>query len=111
MTFDKYSHRLEIQPQYNAWSQSVEFYILVLDHSGKPVGRVADLIVKDFETFASPSDPSFSLQPQKAQELADRLWQAGFQPAAANGSAGQLAAVNKHLEDMRTIAFSTLDIK
>lgn len=36
-----------------------------------------------------------------AQNLMDSLWDAGIRPAQAKGSAGQMAAVNEHLKDMR----------
>lgn len=44
------------------------------------------------------------------QRLVDQLWEAGIRPRAAKGSAGQLDAVQDHLNDMRVMAFSALDI-
>lgn len=43
-----------------------------------------------------------------AQELVNSLWECGIRPAAAKGSAGQLSAVQYHLEDMRKIAFKNV---
>jgi hypothetical protein len=39
-----------------------------------------------------------------AQSLMNQLWECGLRPAQAAGSAGQLAATQYHLEDMRKIA-------
>lgn len=49
--------------------------------------------------------PTFSLPPNAAQMLMDELWNCGLRPSEGSGSAGQLASVQKHLEDMRAIAF------
>jgi len=46
----------------------------------------------------------------EAQILMDSLWEAGIRPAAAAGSVGQLGAVERHLSDMRAIAFGQLQI-
>jgi len=47
---------------------------------------------------------------EEAKYMIDSLWQAGVRPSNGEGSSGQLAATQSHLEDMRTIAFKTLDI-
>jgi len=51
------------------------------------------------------------LQYDQAQDLMDKLWASGIRPAEARGSAGQLAAVEKHLADMRAIASHFLQTK
>jgi hypothetical protein len=61
-------------------------------------------------TFAEvdPSEhqpPMLSLTPEAAQSLADALYDAGIRPTGAAGSAGQLAAVQYHLQDMRALVF------
>lgn len=43
------------------------------------------------------------------QSLMDQLWAAGVRPADV-GTAGHLAATTKHLEDMRAIAFSKMEV-
>lgn len=45
------------------------------------------------------------LSADAAQRLMDDLWDAGVRPAEGAGSAGQLAATVRHLEDMRTLVF------
>jgi len=45
----------------------------------------------------------------KAQALMDSLWDCGIRPTEGNGSAGAMRATEKHLEDMRKIAFMMLD--
>jgi hypothetical protein len=40
--------------------------------------------------------------------LMDQLWQCGLRPTEGTGSAGSLAATERHLKDMREIAFGLL---
>lgn len=47
--------------------------------------------------------PFITLQVHEAQRLMDELWQCGLRPTEGTGSAGQLAATERHLEDMRTL--------
>lgn len=49
--------------------------------------------------------PTFSLESDKAQFLMDELWHCGLRPTEGSGSAGSLAATEKHLQDMRALVF------
>ena len=53
----------------------------------------------------SAYQPFLFLTNTEAQELANELYAAGIHPTQAAGSAGQLEATCKHLEDMRTLVF------
>jgi hypothetical protein len=55
--------------------------------------------------------PTFTLDPGACQALMDSLFASGFRPSQATGSAGQREALEKHLDDMRTIAFMFLETK
>jgi hypothetical protein len=46
-----------------------------------------------------------SLTSDMAQSLMDGLYNCGVRPSSGAGSAGQLAATEKHLEDMRRLVF------
>lgn len=50
------------------------------------------------------------LSDDMAQQLMNSLWECGIRPAGSVGSVGQLAATEKHLEDMRALAFSKLNV-
>ena len=52
--------------------------------------------------------PSLSVDNKTAQMLMDELWKCGIRPTEGSGSAGSLAATEKHLEDMREVAFAVL---
>ncbi len=57
---------------------------------------------------APPDGAGLSLRMDEAQRLVDELWDAGLRPSEGSGSAGSLAATQKHLLDMRMIAFAAL---
>jgi hypothetical protein len=54
--------------------------------------------------------PMVTLEPEVAQELIDSLWQCGLRPSEGSGSAGCLAATERHLKDMKAIAFHALKV-
>lgn len=75
-------------------------------------GRAGFKAVITWEPVADGAyaEPVFSISTGEAQALVDRLYQLGFQPSAAAGSAGQLGAVQKHLEDFRAIVFHQMEV-
>jgi hypothetical protein len=62
-------------------------------------------LVEGGDCFVDP-EPTFNLRPEEAQALMDSLWDAGLRPSEGSGSAGAMAATQKHLEDMRTLIFN-----
>ena len=54
--------------------------------------------------------PCVTLPPEAAQSLMDELWSAGLRPSEGTGSAGSLAATERHLADMRSLAFHALKV-
>ena len=57
---------------------------------------------KPYESDYGPG-PTVQLEKHAAQKLIDDLWDCGLRPSEGSGSAGQLAAVQNHLEDMRKL--------
>jgi len=51
-------------------------------------------------------EPAFHLGTEQAQQFMDELWRIGIRPTEGTGSAGALAAVERHLADMRALAFN-----
>jgi len=51
------------------------------------------------------SQPTMFLDATKAQSLMDGLWDCGIRPSEGTGSAGAMAATQKHLDDMRRLVF------
>lgn len=93
-----------------------------LEHFNRGVSLYARIKRDGASSIAKPiifedQDPSLTvnsfitLDMNQAQSLMDELWQCGLRPTEGTGSAGSLAATQKHLEDFRKIAFKGLDIK
>jgi hypothetical protein len=61
-----------------------------------------------FEDESSTFDPTVTLRIEEAQQLMDELWKCGVRPTEGSGSAGSLAATERHLKDMQAIAFGLL---
>lgn len=74
---------------------------LVIYTQGKPC------LLVPVEQPDAVQPPCHRLDPNGAQRLMDDLWAAGVRPTEGSGSAGALAATQKHLEDMRTLVFRT----
>lgn len=55
--------------------------------------------------------PTLSMQDEQCQQLMDELWRVGFRPSEGSGSAGSLAATERHLADMRHLVFKTKPTK
>ena len=48
-------------------------------------------------------EPAVQIDPGMAQKLMEGLWACGIRPRAGQGSVGQLAATENHLDDMRAL--------
>jgi hypothetical protein len=92
---------------YEIWAYRTEpmFHPGVRIWIAGPNNAMAESIVFKEVDPAVQTAPVLTLGMEKAQQLMDELWDCGLRPAGAAGSAGQLAAVERHLEDMRKLAF------
>lgn len=82
------------------FTDDVRVYIQVAERQ-----FVSNLIISTLEEGMIPPE-AMTLSNSEAQRLMDELWHIGLRPSEGSGSAGALAATQKHLEDMRTIVFS-----
>lgn len=53
----------------------------------------------------SQTEPMIYVSMTEAQQLMDALWHCGLRPTEGSGSAGSLAATERHLSDMRKLVF------
>jgi len=67
------------------------------------------LVMRDAEP-GMVTRPVMTLTQTAAQQLMDELWNCGLRPSEGAGSAGQLAATERHLADMRTLTFAALKV-
>ena len=73
--------------------------------SGPEYTLAEPIIMKTYtaEDAYKPIGPTLEIAEPAAQKLMDDLWDCGLRPSEGSGSAGQLAAVQNHLEDMRKL--------
>lgn len=92
------SKQLEIYTQPNFACRSIDLYF---KHAGAWGVSVA------FSQIDAGDQPpvTCSLDDQEAQALMDRLWACGLRPTEGKGSAGALAATERHLQDMQRLVF------
>ena len=57
------------------------------------------------EDYGRKLEPFVRLEKEQAQLLMDDLWNCGIRPTEGAGSAGAMAATERHLEDMRKLVF------
>ena len=93
------------------WQDSFKFYLWnEVTSNGTTVVSVANALtftnVPESDFGIQPL-PAFHLRPDEAQNLMDELWRAGLRPTEGSGSAGSLAATQRHLDDMRSLVFKT----
>lgn len=72
----------------------------------QPVTMLA--VSSEAETFDNPK-PMLRVTKDALQQLMDELWRVGIRPSEGTGSAGALAATERHLQDMRRLALDHLE--
>lgn len=83
--------------------------VLLTWKSASGVFSVAEPITfKELAENEYPSHPSLTISQQSAQDLMDQLWRCGLRPTEGAGSAGSLAATERHLRDMQAICMGLL---
>lgn len=96
--------------EYRPWEDGVAVYIHGSDmHGTRFVAHPISYHVLPGSSPAEPT-PTMSLPRAAAQELMDQLWRCGLRPSEGTGSAGSLAATERHLADMRRITGEVLGI-
>lgn len=99
---------MKLRASLASFSRSVELFLYDDPRSPGKIRMATGLIFEDVEQGMF-TPPTTRLDLSEAQELMDDLWQCGLRPSEGTGSAGAMAATQKHLEDMRKIAFKYID--
>ena len=94
---------MRIHLETSMWSELVNVYL-------RDGNQFATAITWEPIPTGLTTPPVATMTPTEAQELMDNLWRCGFRPTEGKGSAGQLAATDRHLQDMRAIAFHKLGV-
>lgn len=95
---------MEMRCMRQPWRSDIEF--VLMDHSSGLAAAVNVVMEKVPE--GGIIRPTGVLDATAAQVLMDDLWSCGIRPTEGSGSAGSLAATERHLKDMQSIAFGLL---
>jgi hypothetical protein len=99
--------RLIVRRQEPFYGHRLELYIGVLTENSYPM-VVTNMTLDHEPDEGQRATPALVLDEETAQKLMDSLWDSGIRPSAGHGSAGAMAAVQKHLDDMRALVFKTV---
>ena len=80
--------------------------IYIVQKEGNRVTSVAKVLEMETRKMGKVYPPTFEITDEEAQCFMDELWRVGFRPTEGTGSAGSLAATEKHLNDMRNIVLT-----
>lgn len=90
------------------YEQEIQIHFRQIKDDGKQY--VIKIVETKEKEHGLPGNPFTELDPKDAQVLMDDLWSCGLRPTEDKGSAGTLSATEKHLDDMRKIAFKKIGI-
>lgn len=94
---------LQLRCRNSTWYDHIEFALLAGRARANPITMIVPPEGEDF----CITEPTFTLNRTEAQALMDELWHCGLRPTEGTGSAGSLAATERHLADMRAIVFDS----
>ena len=94
---------LKILAERSPWDGRIK--LLVVDEWNGAPKAVGLNVVMQVKAEGEVCDPTLTLEGSAGQSLMDELWRCGLRPTEGTGSAGALAATEKHLNDMRRVAF------
>lgn len=99
-------YRIECGARREDWSGGISLYMRQRAHEG--AFYVAEPLTLKTRAAGEFTLPMVTLDTTSAQQLMDELWGCGLRPSEGTGSAGSLAATERHLKDMQTIAMGLL---
>lgn len=97
--------KLDIFAERQGYGRTIAIYMASRTESGWSAAKPTIFEAADDGEIR---EPWVRLPPHDAQTLMDELWRCGLRPTEGTGSAGSLAATERHLKDMQTIAFQLL---
>jgi hypothetical protein len=96
----------EIRCNRTPWSDGVELAVFDRRDFGMTVAE--PLTMRPINDGEFIGEPTLRMTNAEAQMLTDELWRCGWRPSEGSGSAGSLAATERHLKDMQRIAMGLL---
>lgn len=98
---------IELRCQRQPWRDGVE--VVLFERLEGRLAIAEPLTLREFKEGEYIANPTMILKNGEAQMLMDELWRCGLRPSEGSGSAGSLAATERHLQDMQKIAYMALE--
>ena len=98
--------KIEVMCQRATWRSDIELVFFGRHDDG--MMSIAKPLILEKAVDGAISEPTVTLRNDMAQALIDELWRCGLRPSEGTGSAGSLAATERHLKDMQKIALGLL---
>jgi hypothetical protein len=101
---------IQIRTERELWGRGIELLIFSVnpDNSRISIAKPQDLVLQELEPGHHVTQATLTLMQKHAQALMDSLWNCGLRPSEGTGSAGSLAATERHLKDMQEITMKLL---
>lgn len=101
---------IQIRAERELWGRSIELLVFSENKDGSriSIARPQDLVLQELESGHHATQATLTLTQKHAQALMDNLWNCGLRPSEGTGSAGSLAATERHLKDMQEITMELL---
>jgi hypothetical protein len=87
------------------WANGVDIFIFNKDRI------LSEVKFEDFPTMTMMPRSNFFMNKENTQKLMDQLWNAGYRPSGIKNKDIAMGAMDKHIEDLRRIAFKLLKIE
>lgn len=99
--------RIELRAKLDPFNQRFDFLFMQFATctNGRTLASVSTDIVFRTVVPGEYLKPALVCTQEEAQQMMDELWRCGLRPTEGSGSAGSLAATQRHLEDMRRLVF------
>jgi hypothetical protein len=105
---------LEVFAELGSFNRHVDLHMRVVDLDNPDVVHVVQTVqlraMQRHEHDSLLHEPAMRLRMNAAQRVMDELWRCGLRPSEGTGSAGSLAATERHLGDMQRIAYHLLKL-
>ena len=104
------SNRIEPRVFLEDYARLISVYLGTAENENGQRGFVENLEIRTVDE-GHIYRPTFRIDKKSAQVLMDDLWKCGLRPTDGKGSAGQLTATERHLDDMRRLVGTAYEVE
>lgn len=103
--------RVWLSAVMSPWRHNLDIRLgMVVDGAERRIAVAQPLTFVEEKNEGQEVAPFLSLYPDDWQTLMDEMWRAGVRPSSGAGTATEAGALERHLADMRKLAFHALKV-